>query len=65
MTITIELPEELSARLAAAGIPAEDASDYAIAVLAEAADCAEVRSWWDCLSERLSQKSYRACAHPS
>ena len=51
MPITIELPEELAARLEAAGIHREDASRYAIAALVEAADHAEVRAWWDGLSE--------------
>lgn len=51
MTITIELPDELAARLAAAGIPAEDAHRYAVAALTEVADRAEVRAWWDGLTE--------------
>ena len=52
MTITIELPEELAARLTAAGIPEEDVSRYAVAALSEIADKAEVRAWWDSLSEQ-------------
>lgn len=51
MTMTIELPGELPDRLKAAGIPAEDASRYAVAALTEAADHAEVRVWWDSLTE--------------
>lgn len=51
MTITIELSEELAARLADAGIPAEDASRYAVAALTEVADRAEARVWWDSLTE--------------
>jgi predicted transcriptional regulator len=55
MTITIELPDDLAARLAAAGIPAEDASRYAVATLLEVAeraktDADEVRAWWDSLT---------------
>ena len=56
MTMTIELPDELAARLKAAGIPAEDASRYAVAALTEVADraetdAAEVATWWDSLTE--------------
>lgn len=51
MTITIELPEELSARLTAAGVLAVDAGRYALAALVEVADHAEVRAWWDSLAE--------------
>ncbi len=56
MTITIELPDELTERLKAAGVPAEDASRYAVAALTEIADRAEadaasVRVWWDALSD--------------
>lgn len=51
MTITIELPEELAARLTVAGVPTDDASRYALAALAEVADSAEVRAWWDSLTE--------------
>ena len=56
--MTIELPEELSARLTEAGIPAEDAGRYAVAALFEVADRAEVRAWWDALS-REEQETQR------
>ena len=51
MTVTIELPEELAARLEAAGIPSAEASRYAIEALSDVADCAEVREWWERLTE--------------
>lgn len=59
MSITIELPEDLSARLAAAGIPADDAARYALAALAEVADHAEVRAWWDGLSRHARTAEIR------
>jgi hypothetical protein len=57
MTLNLELPEELTSRLEAAGIPAEDASRYALAALSEMADRAELRAWWDALStdERINE----------
>jgi hypothetical protein len=57
MTLNIELPDELMSRLEAAGIPAEEASRYALAALNEVAEDAELRAWWDDLSseERLTE----------
>lgn len=49
-TISIELPDELTSRLEAAGIPSEEAGRYAVAALSEVADHAEVRAWWDTLT---------------
>ena len=51
MTITIEVPDELAARLSDAGILAPDASRYAVTALEEVADHEEIRVWWDRLSE--------------
>ncbi|MDQ2688312.1 MAG: hypothetical protein M3Y28_10640 [Armatimonadota bacterium] len=51
MTLTIELPEDLAARLTVAGVPTDDASRYALAALADMADRAEIRAWWDGLSD--------------
>lgn len=59
MPITIELPDELAAQLAEAGVPAEDAGRYALAALTEVADRAEVRAWWDSLTRR-EQENERA-----
>ncbi|HLJ56128.1 MAG TPA: hypothetical protein VKT77_13900 [Chthonomonadaceae bacterium] len=52
MTITIELSEELADRLAAAGIPETEASRFALTAIQEAADNAEVRDWWNHLSDK-------------
>jgi hypothetical protein len=56
MTISIELSDQLAARLAAAGIPAEEAGRYAVAALLDIVDRAEkdaseVHAWWDSLSD--------------
>jgi predicted transcriptional regulator len=57
MILNIELPEELTSRLEAAGIQSEEMSRYAVAALSEVADHAEVRAWWDQLrpKERLKE----------
>src|SRR5438270_9946474 len=64
MTITIELSDDLAARLTAAGIGAADASRFAVATLTGIADradvdAAEVRAWWDGLSreEQAAEKA--------
>ena len=59
MTITIEIPDELSARLAAVGIPADEAREFATAALSEVADNAEVRAWWGSLTQK-QRESERA-----
>src|SRR5687767_2901089 len=50
MAITIHIPDEITDRLEAAGIRADEAARLASAALAEAADRAEIRAWWDQLS---------------
>jgi hypothetical protein len=51
MTVTIELPPDLAARLEAVGIPSEEAERYALEALSEVADSADVRDWWARLTE--------------
>ena len=48
--------QELVDRLNAAGIEGEDAARVAVTALSEAADSAEVRSWWDHLSKRDQER---------
>jgi predicted transcriptional regulator len=61
-TITLELPDELAMRLEAAGILSEEAGRYAVAALTEVADRAEVRAWWDSLTdtERTAERAKTA-----
>ncbi len=52
MAITLDMPDELTERLAEAGIREEDAARIAMAALSDAADRAEVRAWWEGLSRQ-------------
>ena len=60
MTLMIELPDDVAARLSKAGIPVEEASRYAMATLVDIAarseaDAEEIKTWWESLSEEARE----------